>query len=148
MPGAEPATVVLDASVAVKWVVEEPASDAAVGLLEQPIIWLAPRLMLVETAAALRRKAESRELRAEAAAAGLATLLDAVGQGMIRLADDEGVVSTALLLALDLGHKVPDCLYLGLAEREGAAIATADMRLAALARSRGMPVLGIGAAAE
>ena len=58
MPPAETTAVaVVDASVAVKWVVDEPDSNAAATLLERPICWIAPRLMLVEAAATLRRKA-------------------------------------------------------------------------------------------
>ena len=110
MPGAEAVTsAVVDASVAVKWVVDEPASDAA--------------------------------------AAALTALVDAVRQGTIRLADDEQLVGIALLLAVDLAHRIPDCLYLALAERDGCALSTADARLARMARSRRVAVLGVGAAA-
>jgi len=148
MPGAEAVTsAVVDASVAVKWVVDEPASDAAAALLDRPIVWMAPRLMLVEAAAALRRKIADRELRAETAAAALTALVDAVRQGTIRLADDEQLVGIALLLAVDLAHRIPDCLYLALAERDGCALSTADARLARMARSRRVAVLGVGAAA-
>ena len=48
------------------------------------------------------------------------------------------VPAVALLLALTLGHRVPDCLYLAVAEREGAALVTADRRLDELARRRGV----------
>ena len=146
MPGAEPLAAVLDASIAVKWVVAEPSSEAAAALLDRPIAWIAPRLLLIEAAAALRRKVANAEIRAEAAASALAILIDAASQAMIRLADDERVVADALLLALALSHKLPDCLYLALAEREGVALATADARLAALARARNIHVLAIGAA--
>ena len=142
-----PNLAVVDASVAVKWVVDEPDSDAAAALLEQSTAWLAPRLVLVEVAAALRRKVADRELGAATGSTALAALVDATRQGTIRLADDEQLVAAALLLALELGHKVPDCVYLALAEREGCALATADGRLGRLARGRGVPVLGIGAAA-
>lgn len=148
MPGASaPAAAVVDASVAVKWVVNEPHSEAAAALLGRSTRWLAPRLMLIEAAAALRRKTADGELRPGAAATSLAALLDAVRHGVIRLADDEDLVSSALLLALDLGHKLPDCVYLTLAEREGCSLSTGDRRLARLAQSRNVGVLGIGAAA-
>lgn len=47
------------------------------------------------------------------------------------------IVSAAMSLALSLRHKVPDCLYLALAQREGAALATADATLQRLAESQG-----------
>jgi predicted nucleic acid-binding protein len=147
MPGAETASVaVVDASVAVKWVVDEPHSQTAAAFLERPIRWIAPRLMLIEAAATLRRKVVQRELRATAAAASLGTLLDAAREGAIRLFDDERLVETAFLLALELDHKVPDCLYLALAEREGCSLCTADRPLARMARARRVAVLGVGAA--
>jgi predicted nucleic acid-binding protein len=61
----------------------------------------------------------------------------------VHLADDEALVQSGLNLALTLGHKVPDCLYLALAEREGALLARADRKLLALARSRGIEVADI-----
>jgi predicted nucleic acid-binding protein len=140
MPEAEPAAVaVLDASVAVRWLVPERGSEEAAALLEQPLAWIAPRLMLVEVAGALRRKAAGREITAAVATQALQALVDAVGDGTIRLADDEDLVTSALGLALAVDHPVSDCLYLALAEREGTALATADRRLDALARRRGIP---------
>src|SRR5262249_25355235 len=131
-----------------KWVVDEPHSDVSAALLARPISWFAPRLMLVEVAAALRRKVAERELSPVVGTAALRTLRAATREGTVALADDEQLVSEALLLALDLDHRVPDCLYLALAEREGCALATADRRLATLARSRDVVVLGIGDAAK
>ena len=64
----------------------------------------------------------------------------------INLADDEVLVRAALNLALGLKHKVPDCLYLALAEREGALLVSADRKLLALARGRGVEVIAIPSA--
>lgn len=139
MPTAEsPSAAVLDASVAVRWVVPERGSDEAAELLGRPIAWVAPRLMLTEVASALRRKVQESELGAEHALQALDALVTAVADGTVSLADDEEAVSSALGLALTLGHRVPDCLYLALAEREGATLVTADQRLEALARLRGI----------
>ena len=142
MPAAETLrAVVLDASVAVRWVIEEDGSAEAVVLLNQEIGWIAPRLLLTEVASALRRKVADGAVEAALAGQALDTLLQAVADGIVHLADDEGIVSQALLLAISLEHKLPDCLYLALAEREGAAIATADVRLARSARGRNVDVL-------
>jgi predicted nucleic acid-binding protein len=147
MPGVETASsAVVDASVAVKWLVDEPDSQMAATLLERPIRWVAPRLMLVEAAATLRRKVVQREIRATSAAASLGVLLDAVREGAIQVVEDEQLVDTALVLALELSHKVPDCVYLALAEREGCSLCTADRPLARIARKREVGVLGVGAA--
>ena len=132
--------VVLDASVAVRWVVEEEGSVEAAALLEQELSWITPRLLLTEVASALRRKVADNALAPAVAGQALDVLLQAVADGVIRLIDDERIIGQALLLAMSLQHKVPDCLYLALAEREGAAIATADDRLSRLARSRAVRV--------
>ncbi len=144
MPGADsPPRVVLDASVAVRWVVDEVGSTEAAALLELEVEWIAPRMLLAEAASALRRKSADGFLTAAAAAQCLDGLLQAVTDGIVGLAEDERHIAQALLLATSLGHKVPDCLYLALAERYGAAIATADTKLARLARSRGVEVLRV-----
>ena len=143
---AAPALAVLDASVAVRWLVAEHGSDEAAVLLGRPVGWLAPRLMLTEAAGALRRKTAGGELDATQAAQALDILIDGAEGGLIHIADDETLVASALMLAIGLKHRVPDCMYLALAEREGAALATADARLASLAKSRGVDVWRVPAA--
>jgi predicted nucleic acid-binding protein len=141
MPAAEISqTVVLDASVVVRWVVDEAGTPEAVALLESDFSWIAPRLMLTEAASALRRKVVDEVIEPEIAIQALDTIIQAVQDGVVRLMEDERIVSAALMVALDVRHKIPDCVYLALAEREGAAIATADDKLAKLARARGVPV--------
>jgi predicted nucleic acid-binding protein len=148
MPAAEPtpSTAVLDASVAVRWVVPERGSDEAAALLDRPILWVAPRLMLVEAASARRRKVAAGEMRAEVAAQALTALVDAVADGTIVLVQDETFVASALMLSFALGHKLPDCLYLAVAERDGLSVATADARLQRLARQRGVPTYAVPSA--
>ncbi len=138
--------VVLDASVAVRWVVPEHGSDQAADLLSRPLSWIAPRLMLTEAASAVRRKVAGGELRAELAVDAVNALVGAVADGTIRLIDDEEFVPSALTLALALGHRLPDCLYLAVAERQGSALATADVRLGALARERGIQTYAVPSA--
>jgi len=148
MPGAEvqPLSLVLDASVAVRWVVVEEGSADAVALLQRPARWIAPRLMLTEVASALSRKVGHNELRSEIAAQALDALIGAVSRGFVHLAADEELMPSALMLALSLPHKLPDCVYLALAERAGAGLATADRRLSALAEGRGIPTVLIPSA--
>lgn len=147
MPAGErPALAVLDASVAVRWVVPERGSDEAAALLGQSLAWLAPRLFVTEVASALRRKVSGGEISGHVASHALGAIVDAIDDGVIQLAEDEHIAASALTLAITLDRKVPDCLYLALAEREGAALATADRRLILMARSRGVRVLAIPSA--
>jgi len=147
MPEVErPAPIVLDASVAVRWLVPERGSEEAAALLGQPFTWLAPRLLVTEVGSALRRKVAGGELSGDVATHALGVLVDAIDDGIIRLAEDEHLVASALTLALTLGRKLPDSLYLALAEREGASLATADKTLILMARQRGVRVLAIPSA--
>jgi predicted nucleic acid-binding protein len=147
MRGADvvPLATVLDASVAVRWLVTENGSADAAALLTRPTRWIAPRLMLTEVAGALHRKVSAGKLREVLASEALEELLGAVGAGEIRLAHDERVLVAAFTLATLLRHRVPDCMYLALAEHEGAGLATADHALAGLAQQRGIVTTLVGA---
>jgi predicted nucleic acid-binding protein len=147
MPGDDTTElVVLDASVAVRWFVDEPGSERAAELLARPIAWLAPRLLVVEVAAALRRNVVAGNLRAEFAIQAVEALLQNARNGTLSFADDDTLVSSALALALTTAHKLPDCMYLTLAQREGAALATADGALARIATECRIDVLFVHAA--
>jgi predicted nucleic acid-binding protein len=140
MPGVDrsPRHAVLDASIAVRWVIPEVGSEEAAELLERSFRWIAPRLMIVEVASALRRKVAEGELSSEVAYQALDALMAELAHGGIKLATDEDVVTLALVLAISLRHRLPDCVYLALAEREGADLVTADRRLSELAANRGV----------
>ena len=115
---------VVDASVAVKLLVDEPDSDAARGLAASGEELHAPRLMASEAANALWRKARTGQMERADAGAALAWMAEMP----LRWHDDETVSADALRLALALDHAVYDCVYLALAHRIGATVVTADRR--------------------
>ncbi|WP_426014504.1 type II toxin-antitoxin system VapC family toxin [Caulobacter sp. DWR2-3-1b2] len=115
-------TLVIDASVALKWVLDEPGQSAADALLEEDLI--APSLWLLEAASALWRRARRGELQAEEAAEHLSELFNAPVTA-IPIEED---LQAAAVLAQRLGHAVYDCLYLALAVRERTRVVTADRR--------------------
>jgi len=117
---------VVDASVAVKLLVDEPDSDAARELAASGEELHAPRLMASEVANALWRKARLGQIERAHAAAALAWLPDMP----IHWNDDETIGADAVRLALALDHPVYDCMYLALAHRIGATVVTADRRFA------------------
>lgn len=137
---------VLDASVAVRWLVEETGSEAARAIVESKSLWVVPHLLVTECASALRRKVVSGALSLGDAIAALAILARAVDEGFVTFGIDSDVVSSALTLAVATAHKVPDCMYLALAEREGLSLATADIVLARIAERRGLSVLFVAGA--
>lgn len=122
-------TLVVDASVALKWVLAEPGQDAADALLNEDLI--APSLWLLEAANALWRRSLRGELSAGEAEERLSELFNAPVTS-IPIEDD---LAMAAALAQRLGHPVYDCLYLALAVREQTHVVTADRRFWAIART-------------
>src|SRR5438045_1297828 len=104
---------VVDASVAVKWVLEEDRTDLALALREAPQSLIAPDLLHAETANAIWKKVQRKELTATAAREIHSTILRApvvtIPSGFL--------VSLALDIAMRTGRSVYDCLYVSLAER-------------------------------
>ncbi len=118
--------MVVDASVALKWLVEEEGSEAANRLLQGDHELYAPRLMASEIANALWRKARLGEIgRGEAG-----TLAATVQEMPLRWGEDEGLGADATRLAIALDRPVYDCVYLAFAHRIGAELVTADTRFA------------------
>ena len=115
---------VIDASVALKWVIPETLSDKADRVRDEPDDLLAPDLLLVEVANALWKKTAARELSAGEADAAL----DLVRHSGADLRPTPPLIPMALELARRLGHSVYACVYLALAQREHATLVTADQR--------------------
>lgn len=118
-------TWVVDASVAVKWVIPEVLSDKADRVRDDDDDVLAPDLLLVEVANALWKKTVGKEISA-GEADGAFGLLRESG---IDLRPTAPLLARAVDMARRLDHPVYDCVYLALAEREQAAFVTADQRL-------------------
>ena len=118
--------LVVDASVAVKWLVAEEDSDAADRLLAGGDDLYAPRLMVSEVANAVWRKARMGEI--ERGRDGI--LMAAVSEMPVHWSSDETVCVDAVRLAVALDRPVYDCVYLALAHRVDAQLVTADARFA------------------
>ena len=127
--------IVVDASVAVKWLLPEPGDAAAQELLASEERLVAPSLIRTEVAAALARRARFREIEPCDAEAAMGLWLQTLRDGVIGLVADEADLATALRLAVELSHPLQDCLYLALAERLGAPLVTADQKFVVKARA-------------
>lgn len=117
---------VVDASVAVKWVFDEPGSRRARDLLEADHALSAPRFWLIEAANVLRRKSSEGKLSGSDARARTALL----GRLPIETADELPLLDGALDLALRLDHALYGCIYLALAREQRSVLVTADGRFA------------------
>ncbi|SNS30010.1 MULTISPECIES: type II toxin-antitoxin system VapC family toxin [unclassified Azospirillum] len=123
-----PPTLVVDASIGVKWVVDESDSDDAVALIAGRRL-IVPGLFWVETANVLAMKAKRREMTRAAVADAWRDLANAPLE-LVNMAPD--TVLPALTLAQDLQHTVYDCAYLAVALAVGCPVVTADRRFAAI----------------
>jgi len=120
--------VVLDASVAVKWVLDEPGSDKARAL--SSAVLEAPDFLIVECANILWKKVLVGDLSLE----GAMIRLDLLSRAPIALNSTGDLLEPALRLAARLKHPVYDCIYLALAVRREVPLVTADRRFAAAIR--------------
>lgn len=120
--------LVIDASVALKWVLNEPDKDAADALMRDDLF--APDLLRIEAANALWAIQRRGGMTADEVQNRLALLV----ASPVRFSSYPDDVDEALSIACRLKHPVYDCVYLALAIRERATMVTADKRfLAALA---------------
>lgn len=120
--------LVIDASIALKWLVREPDSDAALALARFRL--LAPDLVRTECGNVLWRMTVAGNLEEGEALASLAKLSD----GPLMFTPCGQLEQDALRIAIELRHPMYDCCYLALAERENAPLVTDDRRLLRTAR--------------
>ena len=125
---------VVDASVAIKWLLPEPGSDEAQSLLDSGENLAGPGLMAAEVAAALARKSRLKEIAPQDADAALELWLQSLADGLVEIVRDEADLQGAFRLARALNHQLQDCLYLALAERLQAKLVTADAEFEQQAR--------------
>jgi len=127
-------SLVIDSSVAIKWVVQEQGTQQALALRRYRLS--APDLLTAECANVLWKKVRRGDMNeAEAVvAAGLLELSD------VELVPMRGMLAQATTLALDLDHPAYDCLYLVLAQSMDRHFVTADERLVRKVRDQGRPI--------
>ncbi len=115
--------LVVDASIAVKWVVPEADSERAEVLLDHRLV--APDLLFAECANILWKKIRRGELTEEEAGIAAQTL----EQADLAVVSTKGYLARAVAIAAELDHPAYDGIYLAVAEAFGLRLATADARL-------------------
>jgi predicted nucleic acid-binding protein len=116
-------TLVIDASIAIKWVVEEDGTPEALTLRQRAKL-IAPELLVPECANILWKKVRRKELRSDEAllAARLLQVAD------IELLPTRSLLEIATRFAIELDHPAYDCLYLALAMQNDCRFVTVDER--------------------
>lgn len=126
-------TLVVDASVVLAMLLEEPGSEEAAALLAEADTLMAPDLIYAELINALWKHVQ-RGTVPEAAAR---ERLDAAAALPLKTEPLAPLNAHALELALALGHPAFDCYYLAAAMDRDATLVTADRRLWDLAQRVG-----------
>ena len=123
-------TLVVDASVALKWVLEEAGRAEALSLIGGTDPLAAPDFLWLECANVLAAKVTAGRAAQEAAAYGL----EAIQAAPVRIISSRPHLGRAHAIAVELGQSAYDSLYLTLALEEGAVLITADARFARAVR--------------
>jgi predicted nucleic acid-binding protein len=122
---------VIDASVAIKWVIAEPDTPQALALRRHRLF--APELLVAECANVLWKKVRRNEL-SHPEAVFAARLLE---RAAIELTPMRAMLEAATTLAITLDHPAYDCTYLALAQSLSCDLVTADVRFATKTLPRG-----------
>ncbi len=116
-------TFVIDASIAVKWVVEEDGTENALALRGHTKL-IAPELLIAECANIFWKKVQRGELSRDEAlfAARLLQSSD------VELLPTRALLEPATRIAIELDHPAYDCIYIALAIERDCRFVTADDR--------------------
>jgi predicted nucleic acid-binding protein len=117
-------TLVIDASILIKWVVEEDGTNLALALRQKARL-MAPDLIVAECANILWKKVQRKELSRDEALFAARLLQSAE----VELVPARALMESATRMAIELDHPAYDCLYLALAVENGCQFVTADKRL-------------------
>lgn len=115
---------VIDASVAIKWVVEEPGTAEALALRNGGRL-MAPELLVAECANILWKKSIRNELSRQEALLAAKLLKSAE----IELIPMRGLLEAVTAIAIDLQHPAYDALYVAVALERDCRFVTADQGL-------------------
>jgi predicted nucleic acid-binding protein len=115
--------MIVDASIAFKWIATEPDSDLANRLLIAADV-TAPTLLLIEVGNGLWKKACREQID------GAVSFSDEVRNlsRIVTIIEEAEYVPRALELARELNHAIYDCVYLAMAEAREDVVVTADAK--------------------
>ncbi len=119
-----PTTISIDASVAVKAIVEERNSDKARAIVAANDLILAPAHAYAEIAEIVLRKSLAGLVDARQATMALERLPE-----ILTLVPLDSIILDAFGIARAIRHSVYDCLYIAAARKHGVKLVTADLHM-------------------
>lgn len=114
--------LVIDASVACKWYLDEDESDRAQAILDGDELLVAPALLLAEVGNVLWQRLRKGQIQPRQADEIVTHLPDV----FLVLAEARDLLADAVAIARSLDHPIYDCFYLALTKRWDAPLVTAD----------------------
>ncbi|MFN3549689.1 MAG: type II toxin-antitoxin system VapC family toxin [Mesorhizobium sp.] len=121
--------MIIDANLATYWYVPSPFSGSASAYIGR-IDLAAPQIVMPEAANALLKYMRAGQISVD----DFFTAIDHIPKVITTLIDDASLTASAARLSFAHSHTIYDCLYLALALQRGEPLATADGRMATLAR--------------
>lgn len=119
-----PSSAIFDASVVLRWMVEDTLTPAAIAAGEAYQA-IAPTLMGSEIANALRNQVKAGQYQLDWCLTQMRRL-----PRLVRLDDEADLWPLALRLAADRDHAAYDCVYVAMALTRAVPLITGDARLA------------------
>jgi predicted nucleic acid-binding protein len=117
--------LVVDASVVIKWCFPEVLGEAALALLDEQRTYLAPDFLFAETANAIRKRVQRREIAIEDGT----NLIAEIDRMAIQTVSSRELAGPAYKIAAMHGRSVYDAMYIALAMERKTRLITADERL-------------------
>jgi predicted nucleic acid-binding protein len=117
--------IVIDANIAIKWVVDQAHSDRAREIVARGIHLVVPNVFVAEVANAIWGYVRNRGITSPQAQAALGTIL----QQISLIDQDADLAGEALSIGSELNYSPYDFFYVVLAMRRNAPMVTADQRL-------------------
>lgn len=118
--------IVVDASVAVKWFLNEEHTEESLAILETGRKLHAPIIAECEVAGSFSRALRRGDIDGTEAQNCFERWIHSLRTNVVSVSHDRDDVIAGHDLALKLEHPLADCVYLAMAKRIGATLVTAD----------------------
>jgi len=119
-------SLVIDASVGVKWLLDEPQSDLAERLLAGATALIAPELFAIEVSSVLTKRLRRGSMEDRLVDYAALQLREIVASS-VSMEPVAHLLGRMIAISRQLNHSLYDCAYLALAEERLAPLVTADV---------------------